>query len=63
MNEADSIGLQKPSAAAKPSTAEKEGSRVSSDYGSPTRKHAEGGLAERSGEAERIGEGGVGGLS
>jgi hypothetical protein len=45
----------------KPSASEKGGSGVFSDYGNPTRAHAEEGQAERSGQAARSGEGGFGG--
>jgi hypothetical protein len=44
--------------AARPSSAKKESSGVSPDYGNPNRTHAEEGLAERNGQAERSGDGG-----
>jgi hypothetical protein len=44
----------------KSSAAEKGGSEAFKDYGNPARTHAEEGRAERSGQAERSGEGGPG---
>jgi hypothetical protein len=44
------------------SAAAKGGSGVPPDYGNPTCTHAEEGQAERSGQDERSGEGGFGGL-
>jgi hypothetical protein len=45
-----------------PSEADKGLRGVSPDYDNPTRTHAEEGQAERGGQAERSGEGGIGGL-
>jgi hypothetical protein len=46
----------KPIEAARPSVAEKKCSKVSPDYGNPTRTHADEGLAERICQAEGSGE-------
>ena len=51
----------KPSAAAMPSAVEKGISGVSPDYGYTTRTHAKKGQAERNGQADRSGKGGLGG--
>jgi hypothetical protein len=48
--------------AARPSAAEKVSLVASPDYGNTTHTHAEEGQAEFSGQAERSGDGGLGGL-